>query len=134
MFSALINFGMLILIWLVQVIIYPSMRYWDSARFRQSHSWYTKKITLFIILLMPLQAALSCLQFYSSQSFISLIQLFSIAIAWLVTFAISVPTHRKLGFGYATETIEYLIKTNWLRTISWTIVSVADLIEMTLIF
>jgi len=39
---------------------------------------------------------------------------------WAVTFAVSVPCHRRLAAGYDEKVVNRLIRTNWLRTTFWT--------------
>jgi len=129
---ATVNFGVLILIWLVQLIIYPSMRYWDKESFSQSHPWYTKSITPFIILLMVPQALLAGRELITVPSTLLLLQILAITSAWLTTFFISVPLHKKLSRGFDKVKIERLIRTNWYRTGAWSFVCLLDLLKITL--
>ncbi len=124
-----INFGIVVLIWLVQMIIYPSMRYWDRETFNCAHPWYTKTITPFIIMLMPSQAFIAGVELVTSPSFPLLLQALAIVVAWLVTFYISVPLHTKLGLGFDKDLIEKLIQTNWYRTSAWSLVCILDILK-----
>ena len=126
---ATFNFGLLILIWLVQLIIYPSMRYWEKKSFSHSHPWYTKSISPFILFLMPPQALLAAMELISRPSFLSLLQIFAISTTWLTTFFISVPLHKKLSKGFDESTIERLIQTNWYRTGALSFVCGLDLLK-----
>lgn len=129
-FYPVVNFGILILIWLVQCIVYPSMRQWSHDRFTLVHSWYTKTITVFIVLLMPSQAALAIVDLTITDSLYSLLQLVAITISWLVTFLISVPIHNRLRLGYDETAIDRLIETNWIRTVAWSMVFLFDIIKL----
>ena len=40
---------------------------------------------------------------------------------WLVTFFISVPQHNILSHGYNQIALDTLIRTNWIRTILWSL-------------
>ncbi len=128
----IINFGIVVLIWLVQMIIYPSMRYWDRESFTRTHPWYTKTITPFIILLMPFQAVLAGIELVSAPSFPLVLQALAIITAWLVTFYISVPLHTKLGSGFDKDLIEKLIQSNWYRTSVWSLVCILDIVKAVL--
>ncbi len=127
-----INFGIVVLIWLVQIIIYPSMRYWDRESFTRTHPWYTKTITPFIIMLMPLQAVLAGVELVNAPSLPLVLQTLLIVSAWLVTFYISVPLHTNLGSGFDEDLVEKLIQTNWYRTSAWSLVCILDILEAVL--
>ena len=47
-------------------------------------------------------------------------QVVCLAIIWISTFAIQVPLHRRLERGHDAQSVERLIRTNWIRTITWT--------------
>jgi hypothetical protein len=50
----------------------------------------------------------------------------SVVLVWASTFALSVPLHNQLTLeGYNLETIQQLVKTNWPRTILWSLKSIA---------
>lgn len=53
-----------------------------------------------------------------------IINIIAILAIWLVTFLISMPCHKVLSEKKDKFQIERLIKTNWIRTILWTIRSV----------
>ncbi len=127
-----INFGIVVLIWLVQSIIYPSMRYWDRESFTHTHPWYTKTITPFILMLMPLQAVLAGVELVTAPSFPLVLQALLIVSAWLITFYISVPLHTKLGSGFDEDLVEKLIQTNWYRTSAWSLVGILDILKTVL--
>lgn len=124
-----VDFGMLILIWLVQLIIYPSFQYSARESFIQWHEKYTGLITLVVLPLMLAQIGLAIWQFYNGdRSWETLTALGLIAFCWLVTFALSVPAHNQLQtIGNDIETVRWLVLTNWLRTIGWTAVSVLSI-------
>jgi len=120
-----VDFGMLILIWLVQLIIYPSFEYSARDSFVQWHEKYTGLITLVVLPLMLAQVSLAVVQIFSGdRSWETLTALGLIAFCWLVTFALSVPAHNQLqAIGNDVDTVRWLVLTNWLRTIAWTAVS-----------
>jgi len=117
----MIDFGLLILIWLVQLIIYPSFRYCDSGQFQAWHYTYTGLISVFVVPLMFAQLGIYAWLAatrgqpwdYSAVGIIGLV--------WVVTFVWSVPCHDTLQrHGYDRQVIDNLVLSNWPRTIAWT--------------
>lgn len=120
--------GMVILIWLVQLIIYPAFRDIPAEGFVAWHEDYTKKITFIVLPLMIGQAIATVLQVANFYSIERLVELICIAIAWIVTFSLSVPCHKKLHIkGKDAQIIDRLIATNWVRTIAWTAAAIVFL-------
>lgn len=124
-----VDFGMLILIWLVQLIIYPSFEFSAKQSFLQWHERYTGLITLVVLPLMLAQIGLAIWQVYSGdRTWETLTALGLIGFCWLVTFALSVPAHNQLQtLGNDIDTVRWLVQSNWLRTIAWTAVSVLSI-------
>ena len=116
----LLDFGLLVLIWLVQLIIYPGFKYVEPQLFIFYHRYYTKCISCIVIPLMLGQVLSHVLKNITGPSILRLISIAMIAMCWLVTFCFSVPCHEKLSKDGKNESvIERLILTNWLRTIAW---------------
>lgn len=114
--------GMVILIWMVQLIIYPSFRHIGAERFVAWHKRYVNTIGCMVIPLMLVQLAVIGLQLIDSADPFVLLSLLAVLCAWLVTFTVSAPCHRKLQtIGKDEVTISRVISTNWLRTIAWSI-------------
>jgi hypothetical protein len=42
------------------------------------------------------------------------------AVIWISTFAVQVPLHRKLADGFDVHTHRVLVRSNWIRTVAWT--------------
>jgi len=123
-----VNFGLLVLIWLIQVIIYPSFHKIETSCFTGWHSQYTKSISFFVVPLMITQITLAImLGLKSGFNFWLNTQISLIAVIWLATFAGAVPCHKILSSGKDVAVINRLIQINWIRTILWTIVSLIDL-------
>lgn len=123
------DWGLLVLIWIVQLIIYPSFRHIDPNRFVQWHHEYMRRISFIVMPLMLTQAA--CLGFVLISEGMTLpngIALVAVLTAWAVTFTCSVPCHNKLQeLGNETEWVDRIINTNWVRTIAWTIAALPSL-------
>ena len=121
-----INGGLAVLIWLVQIIIYPGMHGWDRDRFTGLHRDYARRISFIVVPLMLGQAALALHQLFTVPGSIVVVQTLLIAGVWGVTMFISVPLHRKLSEGYKSKTVNGLITSNWLRTAGWSLIFLLD--------
>ncbi len=121
---------MLILIWLVQIIIYPAYHRIDKSLFTAWHRSYVRYISFFVIPLMLIQAGGAALRVIAGWSVLTGVYAGTITAAWIVTFAISAPCHQRLQrMGRDTATIDRLIRTNWVRTIAWTLAWICTLIN-----
>lgn len=126
----IVHFGLLILIWLVQVIIYPSFRHTDSQAFMPWHAKYMRLITYFVLPLMVVQLILSIGQVYPSYFLNDVIVLMLVIAVWLFTFFLSVPCHHQLLLKKDATAIERLITTNWYRTICWSVVFMIEIFRL----
>lgn len=119
----LVDAGMLVLIWLVQTIIYPGFKRLESARFRDSHRAYARAMIWIVGPLMLAQLILSLLVCLSDPTPLNGSLLALVAATWVCTAALSVPLHRQLGTsGKDPAVIRRLIRTNWPRTMLWTLI------------
>ena len=119
-----VDLGLVVLIWLVQLIIYPSFRHIESAVFQDWHSEYTGLITMVVGPLMLMQVALVGLQLLQDMTnpLLWLTTVLIVAVWWSTAF-VSVPIHGELqSNGYNLDTINDLVSTNWRRTIIWSVV------------
>jgi len=120
--------AMLALIWLVQLIIYPAFRHIRPDRFPAWHRIYVRTISVIVIPLMLIQACCIAVQLMGAPKPEQLGAAGAVLSAWVVTFTISAPCHRKLqAVGSDEALIQHLINTNWLRTIGWTLAWILNL-------
>ncbi len=116
----IVDSGLLILIWLVQLIIYPSFRYTEEKAFIAWHGRYTALISLIVTPLMLLQAGVETACFLAQD--IRWQRILIILVIWLATFGLSVPCHSRLhGAGKNLIVIQRLVTTNWIRTLCWSL-------------
>lgn len=117
----IVDSGLFILIWLVQLIIYPSFRYTEKKTFIGWHGKYTALIGLIVIPLMLLQAGGEIVHFLQQDLRWQRIAL--ISGVWGATFSLSVPCHKRLHEGGKDLlTINQLVKSNWIRTLLWSVI------------
>jgi hypothetical protein len=116
----IIDSGMCVLIWMVQLIIYPAFHAITPSRFSQWHSEYMQAIGLIVMPLMLLQALFTLSSCYLRPGLWSFVALACMLIAWAVTALYSVPAHQALqSQGYQAAVVDRLVLTNWIRTLAW---------------
>ncbi|WP_372809215.1 hypothetical protein [Pontiella sp.] len=114
--------AMLMLIWLVQLVIYPAFRSIDPARFIGWHGGYMRTFSFIVIPPMLLQAGLIAVQCMRAPTPAHWISAAAVLAAWLTTFTVSVPCHRQLQLaGNTPKWTNRLIRTNWIRTAAWSL-------------
>ncbi len=91
------DFGLLVLIWMVQLIIYPGFAQIDFAVFDAWHKRYMVLITYVVAPLMFLQAGLVGMQIFVQGSWSNWLSLILVSSVWLLTFFTAVPIHNELG-------------------------------------
>ena len=116
----MVDSGLFILIWLVQLIIYPSMKYTEEKAFVAWHARYTALISIIVCPLMLLQAGMEIMTGIVWDP--RWMRILLIVFVWISTFFMSVPCHSRLhANGKDMKIIERLITTNWPRTALWTL-------------
>lgn len=123
--------GLFTLVWIVQLLLYPSFRHTAAHAFPEWHSNHGRRIGFVVIPLMLAQLGLAIVQSIAAPSALQVAGLVLILTAWVATFTLSVPCHRRLArVGKDPETIERLIRTNWVRTAAWTGAFATSLLEV----
>ena len=107
-------------IWIVQLVHYPSFRYIESGKFRDFAFFHRQKIAYIVapVMVVELLTGLFLLPHFHSIFAVSMVMLLGV---WLVTFFYSIKEHNILLSGKDEESIERLVKTNWYRTLLWSI-------------
>lgn len=116
-----ISWGLVVLIWIIQLVHYPSFHYIDSAKFIDFHHHHSRSITVIVMPLMLAELTISFFLAYRS----GFDPLESLALAmvvgvWLSTFLIQIPLHDQLSVGNNSTIVGKLVNTNWIRTLLWT--------------
>lgn len=119
----LFDFGLVVLIWMVQLIIYPSFQYYSENELLQWHKKYTVAISFIVIPLMFGQLITASLQVIVERNLFTMGSLVLIALVWLITFTQFVPMHNSIALGTVNENLlQELVTKNWIRTILWTLI------------
>ena len=125
-----VDFGLVVLIWLVQLIIYPSFHYYAPTELSHWHPKYSNLITLVVGPLMLAQVGLVGAALWQRFSWPGLLSVLLVGSMWAATAFISVPIHNVIASGNASPaTLARLVDTNWLRTIGWTIIFLLGLLR-----
>ncbi len=119
----LVDFGLLVFIWTIQLTVYPSFRYFSSDSLLKWHGTYTGAVSIIVMPLMITQIILHTWRVYDSFSVSNLLLLVLVVGTWAVTFVVFVPLHHKVSLGYElTESLAHLESYNWIRTALWSLV------------
>lgn len=126
-----VDAGLCVLIWIVQLVVYPGFAYYPSDGFQKWHSMYTVRITAIVFPLMMLQVVIGGIELWSGISWLNLISFLLIIGTWISTFFQFVPLHNRLNNGLDIEgTIPVMVRRNWLRTFLWSAIFVMALLQM----
>jgi hypothetical protein len=116
------SWGLLILIWLVQLIIYPGFHHIPREAFAAYHRWYVIRISSIVLPLMLAELILTVWWIGSDDySLVSVLAGVLVLIVWLSTFLLQVPIHNQLKTGKEDREIRRLVTTNWIRTVAWSL-------------
>jgi hypothetical protein len=119
----IIDFGLVVLIWLTQAVVYPSLEHIEPSDFRQWHHRLTQIMTAFVAPLMFGQAAVIVYQIAVQAQLSDFLSAALVVGCWTSTFTLTMPYHATLQRdGKQIEIIEKLIRSNWIRTILWSLV------------
>ncbi len=122
--------GTFVLIWLVQLIIYPSFQFQSKKEFTDWHRVYTKRLTYIVAPLLAGQGLSIAYLFFTEISLFSFVQSCLITGVMFYTFIYFIPLHSKLQLQHTPDLIKKLISKNWTRTIVWSIILGNDIIYL----
>lgn len=126
-----IDFGLMVLIWMVQLLIYPGFEYLSATTFHKWHRKYARNMTFIVAPMMFAQVFIVGYFFYyfSHQFASNIIYAVLVGLTWLTTFLIFIPLHNKLdNEAHDVSTCRKLTRRNWMRVVLWTGVVVFDLV------
>lgn len=114
---------MVAIIWMVQILHYPSFLFVDKQQYTEFQHFHMKKISYIIvpIMLLELFSGFGIL-FYIEKVQLSLYaSLTLLVLIWVITGLFFTKYHTELSKKYNRNTILRLIRFNWIRTVLWTI-------------
>ena len=119
----LTNFGLFVFIWTIQLVVYPSFRYFPAESLLKWHGVYTGAVTVIVMPLMIAQVALHGLRLFDGFSAWNLCSFLLVASTWVVTFFLFVPLHNKISLDQnMAQSVVSLVSYNWIRTALWSLI------------
>ena len=115
-------------IWVIQIVQYPFFSHIGAENFLKYHDDYRFWITP--IVLPPMTIELLSTVFLivyppaNIDSELIWLGLILTLIVWASTFFLQVPLHEKLAAGFDADVHSALVRTNWIRTVGWSLRSV----------
>ncbi|GAA4273776.1 hypothetical protein U6A24_02435 [Aquimarina gracilis] len=126
--SLVFDFGMVVLIWIVQLVVYPGLKFYQKNDLIQWHKRYIIKIAYVVMPLMIGQLSLAIVKVFTMFSPDHLIILALITFVWISTFFQFLPMHNQISFGDSDDLIlDQLIRKNWFRTVLLILVFLGNL-------
>ncbi len=126
----LFDFGLVILIWMIQLLIYPSFKYYSNEELLKWHKKYTFRIACIVIPLMFGQLFIYIIQVFQIQSAYSILGISMVLLIWILTFWKFVPLHNAiLNNIHSSKTVSDLVRKNWDRTGLWTVLFILSMVE-----
>ncbi len=117
--------SMTAVIWFVQLVQYPSFAKVGAAGFADFHAHHSARITLIVAPLMIAEAVSAIALAWRPTSGIMQwevwVGLGLLLIIWASTFLLQVPMHTKLSSGFDAEAWRFLVRSNWIRTLAWSL-------------
>lgn len=107
-------------IWVIQLIHYPSFTHIAPQQFLQFHAQHTMTMGYIVGPMMVIELTTGLWLLMNKADIFSVTHFALVIVLWALTFFVSVPLHNKLTQGYDPLVINRLINTNWPRTIIWT--------------
>lgn len=108
-------------IWLVQLLIYPNLQLFEPSRFKEAHARHTFRISFLVGPAMAAELVTAAALVYFAPEWPWILNLLSVITLWSLTQFVSVPLHNRLSRGFDATVITQLTRTNWPRTILWTL-------------
>ena len=120
-----LDVGLLVLIWMIQLIVYPSFLFYTAKELIAWHKMYTKAIALIVIPLMLGQLGIIIYQVFLVQNTYTLTSIILVVFLWGITLLKFAPMHQQISEGKTHLQLQKkLVQMNWIRTIIWTILFV----------
>lgn len=111
------------LIWFVQIVHYPLFRNVGTHQFEDYERRHQRLTTWVVGPVMLLEATTAIglpVMLEPNQKWLAWSAILLLLMIWMVTAVYSMPAHRQLSAGFSEETLQGLIRTNWIRTVAWT--------------
>ena len=117
-----LDVGLLVLTWMIQLIVYPSFLFYTAKELVTWHKIYTKAIALIVIPLMLGQLGITIYQVFLVQNTFTFTSIVLVVFLWGITLLKFAPMHQQISEGNTQiQLLKKLVQNNWIRTIIWNI-------------
>lgn len=115
-------------IWIIQLVQYPFFAQVGAENFQKYHAshsfWITPVVAPAMILELITSIFLIVYPPENIDSKLIWLGLFLAITVWASTFFLQIPMHEKLSQGFDASAHSFLVNSNWVRTIAWTLHSI----------
>ncbi len=110
-------------IWIVQLVHYPSFHYIDFKKYRSFQRFHMEKISFIVVpaMIFELGSGLMLFFFDYKEDWFFILSMVFLLVIWIITAIFFSKLHGKLANGYVNTVVDSLIKINWFRTLLWTV-------------
>ena len=109
------------IIWVIQVVHYPSFHFIGNSRYISFQKFHMERISYIVIPIMLVESISGFLLIYYELNPILLISMVLLLSIWMLTVFFFALVHQKLVSGYQVGMVAKLVKINWVRTLLWTL-------------
>ena len=108
------------LIWVVQLVHYPLMKWVPPEQFEAFEKSHQRRISTIVAPAMLAEMGTAALLVYlASDRPLVIVNLALLIGIWVSTAFVQMPLHRKLEQGFDAAVLDRLVRTNWIRTALW---------------
>jgi len=126
-----LDFGLFILIWMTQLIVYPSFLFYSAKELITWHERYTKAIAIIVFPLMFGQLSITIYQVFITQNIYTITSIVLVIFLWGITLLKFAPIHKQISLGkFSHKLLNNLTQDNWVRTVSWTLLFLMSLLSL----
>ncbi|WP_022836804.1 hypothetical protein [Salisaeta longa] len=112
-------------IWVVQLVHYPAFRWIDPARTADFQAFHMRRITWIVGPAMTLELGTGLALLAYAPAAVPPAMPWSgaglLVLIWGMTGLVHVPQHARLTDGFDAATHRALVRSNWIRTLAWTL-------------
>ena len=108
-------------IWIIQLVHYPSFRFIAESSWSKAHRNHVFGISLIVAPVMVLELGSRLYLLYLQTNLTTISATTLLIMIWLSTFTIQVPLHNKLEQAWSLKVVNDLVYSNWIRTVLWTL-------------
>lgn len=110
------------LIWVIQILHYPVFELVREESFGEFHTRHSRQITWIVgpVMLFELATAMILIAQAPTVEFYWL-NFAGLGLIWIATALLSVPLHNALAVRRDSQKIVHLVRTNWPRTVLWSV-------------